>query len=252
MSIETFNTIVLVWIGIAVVLFPVLLKIPAPYGRHTRHNWGPMINNRLGWFLMELPSLLVFGWLALKNRPNVPDVISVFALLWIIHYSYRAIVFPFLIKTKGKKMPVVIMLFAVFFNLINGGLNGYWFGVLSPSYPSDWVTDFRFIGGLLLFITGFAIHRYHDNLLIQLRKNSSGGYQIPSGGLFRYISCPNFLGEMIEWGGFALMTWCLPASSFFIWTIVNLLPRALDHHRWYLSSFENYPKNRKALIPFIL
>lgn len=252
MSIQTFNTLVLLWIGFAIILFPVLLKIPAPYGRHTRYNWGPMISNRLGWFLMELPSLLVFGWLTLSKRPSVPDLITFFAFLWIFHYTYRAIIFPFLINTKGKKMPVVIMLFAVFFNLINGGLNGYWFGILSPAYPTDWVTDFRFIGGVILFVTGFAIHRHHDRILINLRKNNPIVYQIPTGGLFRFVSCPNFLGEMIEWGGFALMTWCLPATSFFIWTVVNLLPRALDHHRWYRSSFADYAAKRKALIPFIL
>ena len=144
------------------------------------------------------------------------------------------------------------MIFAMFFNLINGFLNGYWFGKLSPSYHDIWFIDPRFIGGGILFISGFAINQYHDRILIGLRKMTSNGYKIPFGGLFKFISCPNFLGEIIEWAGFALMTWCLPALSFFIWTMVNLIPRSLDHHKWYRRTFQDYPKNRRAVFPFFL
>lgn len=38
----------------------------------------------------------------------------------------------------------------------------------------------------------------------------------------------------------------------FVWTAVNLVPRALAHHRWYREHFEDYPRQRKALIPFVL
>ena len=149
-------------------------------------------------------------------------------------------------------MPILIMGAAVFFNLVNGFVNGYWFGVLSDGYPDNWITDPRFIAGVLVFITGFVINQYHDKLLLALRKNSNGEYKIPYGGLFRYVSCPNFLGEIIEWGGFALMTWCLPSFSFYLWTFVNLVPRAIDHHKWYRERFPDYPTDRKAVIPFLV
>jgi hypothetical protein len=48
------------------------------------------------------------------------------------------------------------------------------------------------------------------------------------------------------------MAWNLPAFSFALWTAVNLIPRALDHHRWYLKTFPDYPKERKAVIPFLV
>ncbi|MBP7389456.1 MAG: hypothetical protein KA841_03570, partial [Chitinophagales bacterium] len=78
------------------------------------------------------------------------------------------------------------------------------------------------------------------------------GYKIPNGFLFKYISCPNHFGEMVEWFGFALMMGQLPAYAFALWTIVNLMPRALDHHRWYREKFADYPKERNAVVPFIL
>jgi steroid 5-alpha reductase family enzyme len=94
------------------------------------------------------------------------------------------------------------------------------------------------------------INRSSDRKLISLREEQTG-YQIPLEGLFKYISCPNHFGELIEWSGFALIAWNLPALSFVLWTICNLIPRSLNHHEWYLSNFKDYPKNRKAIIPFI-
>jgi len=66
------------------------------------------------------------------------------------------------------------------------------------------------------------------------------------------VSCPNLFGEIVEWSGFAMMCWNLPALSFAIWTAANLIPRAISHHRWYRQRFADYPAARKAVIPFIL
>ena len=70
--------------------------------------------------------------------------------------------------------------------------------------------------------------------------------------MFRYVSCPNHFGEIVEWAGFAVMCWNLPALSFAVWTAGNLIPRALSHHRWYRERFPDYPPERKAVIPFVL
>jgi hypothetical protein len=246
-----FRYFVLGWLILAVVVFPLLLRIPAPYGRHTVKGWGPLMNNRLGWFLMELPALVLFTFLALYMKPTIGTTGTIAVCLWIFHYIHRVLIFPFRIRTQGKKIPILIMLFAFFFNLVNGFVNGYWFGWLSPGYAPDWLCDPRFDAGIILFTAGFVTNLYHDRILIRLRRNGNG-YKIPYGGLFRFVSCPNFLGEIIEWGGFAIMTWCLPTFSFFLWTLVNLVPRALDHHRWYRRNFEGYPAERKALVPFVL
>ena len=115
------------------------------------------------------------------------------------------------------------------------------------------MTDPRFIIGGIVFVAGFVINQVADKELISLRKDGSKDYFIPNGGLFNYISCPNFFGEIIEWSGFAIMAWNLPALSFAVWTAANLIPRALDHHKWYKSYFKKeYPESRKAVIPFLL
>ncbi len=248
---EDFNTGVLLWIGIALVIFPVQLFITAPYGRHSKRTWGPMINNRLGWIIMELPALLIFVLMIIAAKDSVNLVVWIVSSFWTMHYIHRSLIFPFRIKTGNKKMPILIMLFAVIFNSVNGFINGYWLGNFS-SYTLDWIFDIRFILGALLFISGFIINQFHDRILIKLRRNNTNGYQIPYGGLFKYISCPNFFGEMIEWAGFAILVWSLPALAFFVWTFINLLPRAIDHHKWYKKQFKDYPISRKSIIPYIL
>jgi len=249
---EWFYPFVWVWIGVAVVTFLVLLKVTAPYGRHTTGGWGPMISNRLGWIIMELPSLLTFGLFFLLGPNEKTSPMWLFFALWVAHYINRSLVFPFRIKTQGKKMPFSIAASAIFFNLINGFTNGYFLGTYCTPYPEEYWLSANMIGGLVLFIVGACINIYSDQLLLDLRKPGETGYKIPQGGLFRWVSSPNLFGEMIEWIGFAVMVGALPAWGFAIWTIANLLPRALEHHKFYLKRFPDYPKERKAVIPGLL
>jgi steroid 5-alpha reductase family enzyme len=139
------------------------------------------------------------------------------------------------------------------FNLVNGFLNGFYLGHMEWARGNiAWLTDPRFIIGIIFFISGFFINQVSDNHLIRLRRGKKSGYYIPTHRLFRRVSCPNFTGEIIEWSGFAIMTWSLPGLSFAIWTMANLIPRALHHHNWYRETFDNYPEQRKAVIPYLL
>ncbi|MFO7613901.1 MAG: DUF1295 domain-containing protein [Bacteroidales bacterium] len=251
-SAETIQYIALIWIIAAVLIFPFLIKVRAPYGRYTTKGWGPMIDNRLGWFIYEVPSLIIFVTLMLTGGKAFNSPLWILFSLWTIHYVNRSVIFPLRTRTKDKKMPVIIVFSAIFFNIMNAGLNGYWLGWVGPDYPDSWLTDPRFIIGGAIFITGFMINQAADKKLIGLRKGGKTGYFIPRGGLFNYISCPNFFGEIVEWTGFAIMAWNLPALSFAVWTAANLIPRALSHHKWYREQFKDYPKGRKAVIPHIL
>ena len=51
-----------VWLALTAGVFATLWFVVAPYGRHARRQgWGPTIDHRLGWLLMEVPAPLVFG-----------------------------------------------------------------------------------------------------------------------------------------------------------------------------------------------
>ena len=251
LSWPTYQAILYSWIALAVIVFFILLKIAAPYGRHTSSNWGPLISNKWAWLLMELPVLIVLYLLIIPGVILFSLPYLIIIGLFSLHYINRIFIFPFRIHTKGKKMPVIIMLSAIFFNVMNGFSFGFYF-IYFPNYTNDWLDDPGFMIGTILFFTGLSINWKADNILIHLRKPGETNYKIPTGWLFNEISCANLFGELIEWLGFAILCWNLPALTFLIWTAANLIPRALAHHKWYKEKFPEYPLERKAIIPYIL
>jgi 3-oxo-5-alpha-steroid 4-dehydrogenase 1 len=238
------------WMFLGLTTFLYLLRKPAPYGRHSSKNWGPMMSNKWGWVLMEGFVLLVLFVVAYQYelKWSLPAVVMIGA--FTVHYINRSFVFPFRIKTDGKKMPVIIAVSAMIFNLVNGYLIGYHFAQRA-TFPENWFFQLHVITGILVFIIGMYINVASDERLLKLRKPGETGYKIPEGGLFRFVSCPNLFGECVEWLGFALMSWSLPGFIFFVWTCANVIPRGLAHHRWYLDKFPDYPKERKAFVPYL-
>lgn len=246
----SFDSFLYLWLAIAVSTFILLFFISAPYGRHNRGGWGPQVDNKLGWIIMELVSPIAILYFFLTGSGQRNGAVWLFIGLWVFHYAYRSIYFPTQLNTKGKTIPLSIVLMAIFFNSVNGFTNGYYFGNFGNDYLNYDFASLQFIGGFALFIAGFYIHLKSDHILINLRKTNKG-YVIPNEFLFKYVSSPNYLGEMMEWLGFAIMTNALSAWCFWVWTVANLFPRALANYRWYKSKFEDYPKDRKILIPRI-
>lgn len=253
MTLDTLNQYSLYWIAFALLLVPVLLKVKQPYGKHISSKWGPLIDNKLGWVLQEIPSPIVLTFFFFSSGTQKPLLAYLLWLLWVLHYFYRSIIFPLRTRTSGKKIPLLIVFFAICFNSVNGFLNGSFLGEFVANNHSDNLFFLlRIMVGFSLFIIGVIINHQSDNILLHLRKPGQTDYQIPAGKWYKFVSCPNYMGEIIEWSGFAIMAWGLPALSFAVWTAVNLIPRAIDHHRWYQENFANYPKERKAIIPFVL
>lgn len=238
--------ILVLWTLLPIILFPILFKIKVPYGRYTDEKWGPMMSSRFSWIIMELPALVVFIAFFFPKESN-SVVCWVFFACWVGHYFYRSLIFPF--KTQSKMMPIIVAGSAFFFNIMNGYFNGEYLG--KAFYPLSWFYDPRFILGISLFFTGLITNRIADKTLFLLKEKDKG-YLIPKGGLYNLISCPNYFAEIIQWMGFAIMTWSLPGLAFALWTAANLVPRAIRHHQWYKMTFSKYPKKRKAIIPYIL
>jgi len=240
------------WIALAGLVFLLLFWVKAPYGRHSRGGWGPSIPARAGWILMELPALLVpLGCLVLSGRWD--DLVAVvFLTIWSAHYFYRSLIYPFLSQVPGRPTPLSIIGMGAGFNVVNGAVQGAFLFLSTPPHSADWLSDGRFWLGLAVFVLGFFFHVRADAILRGLRSSEGTGYRIPQGFLYRFVSCPNYLGEMTEWIGWAILTWSLAGTSFAVWTIANLFPRAVAHHRWYQREFQDYPTDRKAVIPFVL
>jgi len=238
-------------LGLGALTFVSLFFVTAPYGRHVRKGWGPEIGQRLGWILMELPAVALWLFIFALGR-HARDVAPLALMaLWQLHYGNRTFVFPFRIRALGKTTPVLIVALAIVFNTLNAYVNARQVSEIG-SYGTDWLSDPRFVCGALLFLLGFGINQHSDQVLMKLRRPGEMGYRIPVGGLYHWVSCPNYFGEIMEWTGWAIATWSLPGLAFALYTIANLAPRALSHHRWYKDRFPDYPRKRRALVPFLM
>ena len=244
-----YELILLPWAYIGALTCIILLFISAPYGRFSKSNWGPMISSKAGWIIQESVSPIIFGLFFLLGKNTITPVMWIFFIIWVGHYFHRSFIYPFR-QGKSANMPIVIMLSAVFFNIINGFTNGYYMGNYSHNY-TNYFFEPNFIFGIIIFLIGLIINIKSDNILLKLKKENKG-YQVPNGFLYSFVTCPNYLGEILEWVGYAIMTWCLPGLVFALWTMFNLIPRAIAHHEWYHQKFSDYPKKRKVIFPFIL
>ena len=240
----------LVWVilGSAFVTFLYLLRRPAPYGRHYQGaGWGPSIHNKVGWIVMEWPAVFLFLIIYFGGE-NAWDIVPlVFLVMWQSHYLNRSFIYPLRTRTSGR-MPILVVLSGYVFNCLNVYVNAYFISDIGQ-YGVSWLVDPRFLIGVAMFVVGMSLNIHSDNVLLRLRKHRKTGYVVPSGGAFRFISCPNYLGEILEWTGWAVATWSLGGFAFCVFTAANLAPRARSNHRWYQENFPGYPFNRRALIP---
>ncbi|XP_062985794.1 3-oxo-5-alpha-steroid 4-dehydrogenase 1 [Elgaria multicarinata webbii] len=222
-----------------------------PYGRYSSSAFGCLLPTTLAWVVQEAPAFFVPLLLALCSDgarlifwPN-----RILLGIFLAHYLYRSFIFPFLIR-GGKPTPFLLFLFALAFCFYNGYLQGRNLSNYAE-YPSNWLTDPRFILGLTGWLSGLLINMHSDHILRNLRKPGETGYKIPRGGLFEYVTGANFFGEILEWCGFALACCTIESLAFAISTFMILGSRAYRHHLWYLKKFEDYPRSRKILIPFV-
>jgi len=225
--------------------------LTAPYGRHSRGGFGPTVSPRVGWILMESPAVIAFAAIFAAGERRAEVAPLALLALWQIHYLHRTFIFPFRMRSSGKRMPLAIALMGVLFNGLNAYLNSRWISHFG-AYDPGWLADPRFIAGACLFLAGLGINYQADSTLFNLRRPGESGYKIPTGGLYELVSCPNYLGELLEWTGWAVATWSLSGLAFAVYTAANLAPRALAHHRWYKKQFADYPARRKAIIPFVV
>lgn len=244
---------------IGLVVFIALYFVDAGYGKMRTEKWGPAINNKIGWLLMEAPVFFVmlYLWAASDVCFQVPYLL--FFLIFEFHYFQRSFIFPMLLKGNSK-MPILIMGLSVIWNLVNGYIQGYWLFYLAPEYipefyNSAWVHDPRFIVGTCIFFIGWIVNMHSDHVIRNLRKPGDTNHYLPQGGLYKYVTSANYLGEIMEWFGFAILTWSWAGALFFWFTCCNLVPRANSIYHKYEEEFaEEFNARRpklKRIFPFI-
>ena len=216
---EVYWYLLLAWVGVAACVFIALQFLTAPYGRHARAGWGPTIHRTAGWVIMESPAVIVFAACFLVSDRRRDPVAIAFLLLWLLHYVYRAFIYPFRLRGGQLRMPLSVVAMAFGFNVMNGYLQGRGLFTIGP-------------GARCWMVQRSALHRGRAAVprpatrSTSSRTSSSGalrapgesGYRIPFGGAFGLVSCPNYFGELVEWLGWAMLTWSPAGLVFFLWT----------------------------------
>jgi protein-S-isoprenylcysteine O-methyltransferase Ste14 len=235
----------------ALFTFVSLFITTAPYGKFARKGWGPSLPARWAWIIYETPSVVLFAWVFFNGERWMNPVPLMLFFIWQFHYFYRTYIYPWRLKNSNKKTPLLVILIAFVFTSVNSYINAKWIGDLGY-YETSWFFDFRFIIGSLIFVFGWLLNISSDNILLGLRKDGETGYKIPYGWPFKYVTCPNYLGEILIWTGWFFLTWSPAGFAFMVFTFANLFPRAISGHRWYKKKFPEYPVKRKAIIPGII
>ena len=224
------------------------LIVPAPFGRYSHRSWGPLLPALPCWIVMEAPNLVAVAYFLSQVTLASLGIVKITLLaMFAGHYFNRTIVYP-LRQTNRKPMPLLVPLSAFAFTSFNGYLQCKSL-VESAAYAPDYHYGPQFVFGTVLFLCGMLTNTRCDNILLNLRQPGDSSYKIPRGGLFELVSGANYTGEIMEWLGFAVAAGTLPAAAFAAYTFSNIAPRAHKHHLWYLEKFEDYPEDRKAVIP---
>ncbi|KAH7661635.1 3-oxo-5-alpha-steroid 4-dehydrogenase (NADP(+)) protein [Dioscorea alata] len=207
------------------------------------------ISSRAGMLLVYSPSLAAAA-LASFAVPGfaVAGRCLLVRIVLSLHFFKRVFEVLFIHQYSGQMMilkPVITISMAYCINTVTLLYAQY----LTQDTPEP-SFDLR-NAGIPLFLIGITGNFYHHYLLSKLRKKDEKGYKIPTEGLFSLVICPHYLFEIIGFLGLALTSQTLYSFSWFLGTLFYLMGRSYATRKWYLSKFENFSGDVKALIPFV-
>lgn len=260
---ELFNTVyeylLLIMSILGVGVFITLQFVTPAYGMTFNNRWGVSIRSNLGWFIMEAPvffAMLIFYFISLYFNIRPFNIVTfVMFFFFEFHYFQRSFIFPLLMKGQSK-MPISIIITGFVFNTCNAIMQGGWLFYFSnpEAYPISWFWSPQFIIGTLIFLIGMVINIYADRIIRSLRKDvTDNNYYLPMGWPFNKVSSANYFGEILEWLGFAILTWSVSGLVFLIWTFANIVPRSKAVYERYTQFFgEDFTSlKRYKIFPWI-
>ena len=249
------------------------LGLLAPYGSESKQPskipswmWGPKINSKLGWYIMEIPALMVavlsITFYDIQDFITAPNHCQLAIGLFISHYINRGIVFPAKRGSSNSMESSSTFILGAIFNSGNAYCICRYLTKFGRDSILDETTNVRIVLACLVFFTGAGINMMSDELLLQFSKKKKQEKDadvkkamVPGGFVvFEYVTAANYFGELMEWFGFFLLTYPSPASACFVYmTFCNLAPRAWNRHQRYIRDVPGYKElNRRAIVPFLL
>jgi len=190
-----------------------------------------------------------------KREPTY-SVVKLACACWTAHYLKRILETLYVHRFSKATMPLM--------NLFKNC--GYYFGFtafiayfinhplyMPPSFGTVQIAA-GCIGFLVAEIGNYSIHA----ALRDLRPPGTRERKIPMPNgnpltnMFNLVSCPNYTYEALAWFSFSVMTQCAPALIFTGVGLYQMSVWAIGKHNAYKKEFHNYPKSRRAILPFVL
>ena len=253
-SLECYNTFLVVMAAVALVVFVALFFVEAGYGYLFNPKFGFPVPNKVGWVIMECPVFFAMAALWAMSDYGMQAAPLVLFLVFELHYFQRTFIFPMLMRGNSK-MPIGIVAMGALFNTLTAVMQCGWIFYYAPEmgYYDGWMSKPYIYIGVAVFLFGFITNLHSDYVIRHLRKPGDTKHYIPKGGMFRYVSSANYFGEFMEWVGFAIASWSWAGVVFALWTFANLGPRSASLYKRYEREFgEEFTKlGRKRIIPFI-
>ncbi|WAR00050.1 PORED-like protein [Mya arenaria] len=214
----------------------------------------------------EFPDIVNF-LIDLMRYPNVKVHGDVFPTLLVLVCSDIQVVRRFLecklvsVYSPGGKMSIIIYLVGVCFYaaLPLTTVSGTDFAqkICCASFLDD--VKFYHAVGVSVFLWASWHQNRAVNQFAKLRQNKSGSventrHHIPHGGLFQFVSCPHYTMEIIIYLSLCIITAFQNNMlvALFVFVLINQVVTGYFTHAWYKETFKNYPKDRKAVLPFLL
>lgn len=221
---------------------------------------GVQISWRLVFVLEYLGPIWIFplfyyfpGIIYGERYSNSRSIVQTVAfILTMIHYIKRELESLFVHRFSKNSMPIVrVPINCGHYWVLFGFLVGYY--LFHPKYISPWkdrqILVYSFAALMLLFeALNFKTHL----VLRNLRPRGTKAIGIPFGWGFNFVSSANYTWEILSWVTFSLLVQTLTAWIFTIVATLQMTQWALKKHNNYKKSFKDYPKMRKAIIPFVL
>ncbi|KAI3470673.1 hypothetical protein Pfo_027336 [Paulownia fortunei] len=205
-----------------------------------------LLSSKIGMLLLYTPALLA-GISSFWLFPNGGIRFLMLKSALTIHFLKRVLEVLFIHKFSGfMVLDTVIIISATYFT---SAASMVYFQHQTQGFPEPLI-DLKYLG-LLVFLVGICGNFYHHYLLSKLREKNDKMYKIPRGGLFSLVICPHYLFEILTFIGISFISQTLFSYFCALGSALYLLARSYATRNWYLSKFENFPKNVKALIPYV-
>lgn len=208
---------------------------------------GPLVIHLLFFMFPEYIYPLV--GLAVQAGAGHTTLQRVTVFLAVVHYGKRELESVFVHRFSNATMPIM--------NIFRNSAHYWILGGLMIAFPlyAPGAVDAPLTGAqqaLVVLILLCQLGNLHAHIVLRnLRPPGTKEYQIPYGGMFALVSCPNYFYESLVWLCYALLTQSVLAGLFWVVGTAQMMQWAADKHAKYRQTFPNYPSLRKRMFPLL-